>query len=121
MAAGQKAGALVLLGAAAGGIAGYFAFRWMLTQGFYALVLPGGLLGLGAGTFKSRSHTIPIVCGVLALALGLYSEWRTAPFIVDNSLGYFLAHVHKLRSITMIDVAIGGVLGFYVPFRRRIL
>jgi len=78
------------------------------------------MLGLAAGTFRSRSLTIPIVCGVLALALGLFTEWRTAPFIVDDSLGYFLAHVHKLRSITMIDIAIGSLLGFYVPFRRRV-
>ena len=120
MAAGQKAGALVLAGGIVGGIAGFFAFRWMLTQGFYGLVVPGGMVGLGAGMFRSHSRTVPIVCGVLALGAGLFSEWWTAPFIVDDSLGYFLTHLHRLRSITLIDVAIGTLLGFYVPFRRRL-
>jgi len=36
-----------ILGAAAGGILGYFAFFWIAGQGFYALMVPGGLVGLG--------------------------------------------------------------------------
>ena len=106
MVAGEKTGALVLAGAIAGGIAGYFAFRWMLTQGFYALVLPGGLVGLGAGIFTSRSRAVPIVCGLLAFALGVYSEWRTAPFIVDGRFGYFLMPLQQLRPLTMILIAV---------------
>ena len=34
---------LTLCGAICGGALGYFAFGWMLNQGFYAMVLPGGL------------------------------------------------------------------------------
>jgi len=120
MVAGKEAGALVLAGGVVGGIAGYFAFKWLLVRGFYALVLPGGLVGLGAGTFRGRSRIIPIICGVLAIGFALFSEWRTAPFIADDSLGYFLAHVHRLRPMALIDIAIGGLLGFYVPYRRRV-
>lgn len=120
MVAGQKTGALVLAGGVVGGIAGYFAFKWLLVRGFYGLVIPGGMVGLGAGTFRGRSRVIPIVCGVLAIGFALFSEWRTAPFIVDDSFGYFLTHVYKLRPMALIDTAIGGLLGFYVPYRRRI-
>ena len=45
---------LVFIGALAGGTLGYFAFFWIAAQGLYALVLPGGLLGLGAGIGKSQ-------------------------------------------------------------------
>ena len=44
------------LAAAAGGVVGYFAFIWIARQGFYALMLPGGLAGLGASFFvRDRS------------------------------------------------------------------
>ena len=51
---------LTLCGAVAGGILGYFAFGWLLGQGFYALMLPGGLLGLGAGLAKNRSVLLAV-------------------------------------------------------------
>ena len=75
----MKQSCLVLLGAAIGGAVGYFAFFWIARQGFYGLILPGGLLGLGAGVFKGRSKIVAILCGVLALGLGLFTEWRFAP------------------------------------------
>jgi hypothetical protein len=109
---------LVLIGAAVGGALGYVAFFWIARQGFYGLVLPGGALGLVAGIFKPRSEVIPFVCGVSALALGLFAEWRLAPFIADAGFGYFLSHVHQLEPITMILIAAGAVIGFWVPLRR---
>jgi len=109
---------LVLCGAAAGGTLGYFTFFWVLTQGFYGLVLPGGLLGLGAGIARNRSIWLAVGCGLLAIALGLFTEWRYAPFIKDESLGYFLLHPHELKPITLLMIALGGLIGFWVPFRR---
>ena len=84
----MKRSVLVLIGAVAGGLVGYFGFLWIARQGFYALVLPGGLLGLGASLFANRSTALCIVCGLLALALGVLAEWQFAPFIRDGSLGY---------------------------------
>ena len=40
----MKNNVLALCGAVAGGVVGYFAFFWVLEQGFYALALPGALL-----------------------------------------------------------------------------
>ncbi|MEW6303638.1 MAG: hypothetical protein AB1705_09220 [Verrucomicrobiota bacterium] len=114
----MKDNLLVLTGAVLGGALGYGAFFWLVSQGFYGLILPGGLIGIGAGMFKTKSLAIPIACGMLALALGLLAEWRFAPFAKDDGLGYFLSHVHDLRPITLLMIALGAGLGFYVPFRR---
>ena len=113
-----KDDALVLLGAVVGGLLGYFAFFWIARQGFYGLALPGGLLGVGAGMFRTKSRYVPIVCGIMALALGVFTEWRFSPFREDGSLGYFLTHVHENPPITLIMIAAGALIGFWIPFRR---
>ncbi len=109
---------LVLLAGAIGGTLGYLFFFWLAGRGLYGLALPGGLLGLGAGVFKTRSKIVPLVCGLSALALGLSTEWRYEPFTADASLGYFLSHIHQLQLITLLMLAAGTLTGFWVPFRR---
>jgi len=108
----------VLCGALVGGTLGYFAFFWVAAQGFYALALPGGLLGLGAGVFKNRSTLVAAGCGLAATALGVFTEWRYAPFRDDESLGYFLGHLGALKPITLVMILVGGLVGFWVPYRR---
>ncbi len=109
---------LVLGGALAGGILGYFAFDWIARQGFYALMLPGALLGLGASLAKNRSVLLAAVCGVGAVALGLFTEWRFAPFIKDDSFGYFLLHAWELKPLTLVMIGLGGGIGFWMPYQR---
>ncbi|QDU89788.1 hypothetical protein Pla175_31830 [Pirellulimonas nuda] len=113
-----KQDCLVLLGALVGGALGYAGFFWLAGQGFYGLVLPGGLLGCGAGLFQSRSGYLGVVCGVLALGLGLFAEWRFAPFVADGSFGFFLAHWRQLKPITLVMIAVGTLIGFGIPFSR---
>lgn len=115
----MKQSLLVLLGACIGGALGYFAFCWLVGQGFYALALPGGLLGLGAGIAKCRALWPACVCGLLAIMLGIVSEWHFFPFATDERLSFFLRHLHNLKPVTLILIAVGGVIGFWVPFRRR--
>jgi hypothetical protein len=114
----MKQNILALCGALAGGVLGYYAFFWIARQGFFGLVLPGGLLGLGAAIAKSRSILVAVVCALAATALGLFTEWRFAPFIVDGGLGYFLAHVYELQPITLVMIVLGGAIGFWAPYRR---
>jgi hypothetical protein len=73
---------------------------------------------LGAGIFKTRSKTLPVVCGLLALALGLFTEWRFAPFAADAGLGYSVSHLHRLSALTLIMIGAGTLIGFWVLFRR---
>jgi hypothetical protein len=113
-----KQDGLVLLCAVIGGVLGYFGFFLLARQGYYGMILPGGLVGVGAGLFRTKSKYVAVVCGVLALVLGLYTEWRFRPFIADDSLGYFLAHLHKLSRVSQIMLVVGTIIGFWVPFRR---
>jgi hypothetical protein len=109
-----------ILGAGAGGLLGYFAFFWIARQGFYALMLPGGLVGLGGGLLaRDRSRLRATICGLVALALGVFTEWRFAPFIKDASLGYFLAHLHELRPISLLMIAVGGAFGYWLALGRE--
>lgn len=112
--------ALGLLGAAIGGCLGYFAFFWVARQGFYALVLPGALLGLGAGlSARGRSVILAVICSVAGLALGLFTEWRFAPFVADDSVAYFSTHVHTLKPITLIMLGLGAFLSFRFALGRE--
>ena len=93
---------------------GYLAFGWLVSQGFYALALPGVLLGLGAGGLaKRRSMAFAVVCGVMALGLGVFTEWKHIPFAKDDSLKYFLTHLPDLRPLTLIFIGLGGFGGFW--------
>jgi hypothetical protein len=113
-----KSSLLVLAGALVGGLLGHFIFFWVIRQGFYGLIIPGAAVGLGAGFFTARSTPPTILCGSWALALGLFTEWRYAPFTQDHSLGYFLSHLPDLEPITLIMVTVGAFLGFWIPFGR---
>ena len=106
--------------ACAGGFVGHLGFGLLLDQGFYAMVLPGGLAGLAAGIPRSRSLMVPVLCGLLALVAGVLTEYRFAPFLADRSLEYFLVHTLDLRPLTLLLIGLGGFIGFWVPFRRRI-
>jgi hypothetical protein len=109
---------LALSYAAIGGAVGHYAFGWILDQGFYAVMLPGGLLGFAAGFARCRSMFVPILCGIAATLLGFYSEWTFRPFIVDGSLEFFVKNIGQLTPITLIMIALGGFLGFWIPYRN---
>jgi hypothetical protein len=111
--------ALGLVGALIGGCIGYFAFFWIARQGFYALAVPPALLGLAAGLCaRRRSRLLAIVCGLAGLALGLFTEWRFAPFVADDSLPYFLTHVHTLKVVTLLMLALGVYLSYSLALGR---
>ncbi len=109
---------LLFVGAVVGGIVGYYGAVWMASQGFYALVLPGGLLGIGAAIGRSKSIVPAILCCIAAIALGLLTDWRVEPFIKDASLGFYLKHLSDLMPVTLLMIAAGAFVGFWLPFRR---
>ena len=108
---------LVLAGAVAGGAVGYAVCWWLGEHGFYSVAIPGVLLGLGAGIAKNRSVVLAVICGLLAVGVGLVAEWLIFPF-KDESLGYFLRHIPNLSPVTLLMIAVGGLIGFWVPFSR---
>jgi hypothetical protein len=111
---------LGLLGAVAGGVLGVVAFGWLVKQGFYALALPGVLLGVGCGVFfKRQSLPMAIFCGLAGLALGIFVEWKHRPFVKDSGFAYFLTHLHQLRPFTLLMLALGALGGFWFAWSAR--
>ena len=106
--------------AMAGSLLGCAGFEQLLAYGVYALALPGGLAGLAAGIPRSRNPIVPVLCGILATAAGVLTEHHFAPFYAEHSLAYFLRHLLDLRPLTLVSMLVGGLIGFWVPFRRRI-
>ena len=112
--------ALTLIGAAVGGVMGFFVFGWLVRQGFYAPAIPGVLLGVGGGLLaRERSLFLAAICGFLAAALCLFAEWRHFPFVRDDSFSYFLSHLTDLKPLTMFMVAVGGFAGFWFIWQAR--
>ncbi len=102
-----------LPGAIAGGALGYFVYKWALSQGFYALVIPGAFLGFGFGLAARRSHWVfGILCFVLAFGLSLFAEWSTWPFKADGSWWYFLTHLDQLKPLTWVMIGVGSLIAF---------
>jgi hypothetical protein len=114
----MKDNLLAIAGAIVGGAIGCWVFSWLLDQGLYGLVLPGGLLGIGAGFAKARSIFVPVVCGSAALVLGFVAEACYHPFVADHSFGFFFSHLFDLQPATFLMIALGTWIGFWVPFRR---
>jgi hypothetical protein len=105
---------LGLIGVVVGGAIGYFGFALLVHEGYYGLLLPGSLLGLGCGALSGgRSNLLGLVCCALAALLGIFTEWRFFPFRADGSFVYFLAHLHDCTPTTLISMAAGGFFGFW--------
>lgn len=109
---------IAALGAIGGAAVGWLAFFWIAQQGFYGIVLPGALLGLGAGVVSTNAAWLPWLCGLAALVIGFLAEWCFSPFKDDSSLTFFIQNIHHLKPITLILIALGAVVGFWVPHRR---
>jgi hypothetical protein len=103
-----------ITGALAGAAVGFVLFRLILQLGFYAIVIPGALTGMGGGWLSRRvSNTIGLICALIAAAITIFSEWYVAPFIVDEHFTYFITHLHQTRTIFQILAAVGIVMAFY--------
>ncbi|MEM9411980.1 MAG: hypothetical protein AAGA30_12750, partial [Planctomycetota bacterium] len=110
-----------ITGAVVGGIVGFFIFRWLLSQGFYAMMLPGALLGLGCGSLSGKdSLCLGILAGIMALALGVFCEWQTAPWESDSSLIYFMTNFYRLQPVTLLMIVLGSVFGFWFGKGRSV-
>jgi hypothetical protein len=118
VATSAKNHALVLLrgiiGAAIGGVVGYFVFRWLARAGLYGIMAPGLLLGLGAGlAARGQSQGLGILCGLAAAIVTVFAEWSVFPFIKDNSLRFFVAHVHELPPIKLAMMGLGALAAYW--------
>lgn len=111
---------LGVVGAAVGGVAGFYIAGWLARQNFYAMMIPGVLLGLGCGGFiRRRSIPLAVLAGIAALALGIFTEWKNFPFLKDDSFAYFLRNIFQLPPIKLIMLGLGGVGGIWFGLGSR--
>ncbi len=112
---------LGLGGAAIGATLGYLIYVWVLRNfGLDGLCIPGAMLGLGFGLAARRPHPAHgIVCGILALGLGVVTEWLNAPFVADDSFGFFLKNLNHLSVVTWIMILLGCFLAYSIGQGRR--
>jgi hypothetical protein len=110
---------LSILGAVAGGGLG-FAGVWLLARnGFYGIMLPGALAGIGGGLPLRRSSWITgLIAAIVGLVSMLLAEWKFHKFIVDDSFSYFITHLHKLTPATLGMMALGLVIAFWFGMGR---
>ena len=103
---------LGLVGAVAGGVLGYYIFLWLVHQGFYGLMIPGGMLGLGCGLLSQhRSLIRGALCAVAGLVLGMYAEWHFEWFRAPNdNFAYLVTHIHQKGPVTLLMLALGALL-----------
>jgi hypothetical protein len=114
--AGANLGVLVRggLGAMAGAAVGVLAFRWLAQQGFYGIMLPGALIGLGAGwAARGRSVSLGVFCAIAALLVAVVAEWAVFPFVKDKSFSFFLLHVHELPAAKLLMMALGVAFAYW--------
>ena len=101
-------------GAVAGGAAGYYVFMWLRSQGYYGLAMPAILLGLGFGICAGRSMILGgLFCVIGGLALMIFCEWSTSPFVKDESFKFFLENIFNLQPVTLISMALGMAGAFW--------
>jgi hypothetical protein len=106
---------LGLVGAIVGAVLGFYTFGWLLSYGFYGLMIPGAFLGLGCSLVAQHPSTIRgILCGLAALGLAMFSEWYFGPFKADDSLSYFLSHLTSLTPVTLVMIGVGALIAFWV-------
>jgi MFS family permease len=106
---------LGVVGAIIGGVLGFYTFRWLWGHGFYGLMIPGAFLGLGCSILAQHPSTLRgVFCAVAAVGLSLFTEWCHEWFDADSSFQYFLTHVHKLSPVTLLMVAVGSFIAFWV-------
>lgn len=106
-----------LVGLIVGGAAGFFLFQWLVSQGYFALAIPGALMGLGCG-YLSRIHSIvlAVACGVSAAVLLTYAEWKV--FYTNYTFARFLTHLHELDGVTLVMLALGIVFAAWFGLGR---
>ncbi|AMV38080.1 hypothetical protein [Planctomyces sp. SH-PL62] len=103
------------LGALLGAALGYYTFQWLYHRGFYGMMIPGALLGLGCSLASRRpSHARGVACAAAAFALALFVEWKFFPFRDDPSFRHFLTRLPDLKGVTILMIAAGAGFAYWL-------
>jgi hypothetical protein len=104
---------LGLVGAIAGGVLGFYTFRWLLGQGFYGLIIPGAFLGLGCSLLARHPSLVRgVLCAVAAFGLSQFTDWYFT--VTNDSLVDFIRNGKTLYPVTMLMSAVATVVAFWL-------
>jgi hypothetical protein len=104
---------LGLVGAALGGVLGFYVYRWILNQGFIGGMIPGAFLGLGCSLLaRHPSIARGVVCGVAGLILGLFTDWYTT--ITQQTFREYLLDIKSINQVILLTIAIGTFIAFWL-------
>jgi hypothetical protein len=104
---------LGLVGAIAGGVLGFYTFRWLLGQGFYGLIIPGAFLGLGCSVLARHPSVVRgVSCGIAAFALSQFTDWYFT--LTDDSFLDFVRNGKTLTPVTMLMSVVATLVAFWL-------
>ena len=104
---------LGLVGAALGGVAGFYVYRWILNQGLIGGMIPGAFLGLGCSLLaRHPSVARGVVCGVAGLMLGLFTDWYTN--VTQDTFLEYLKDLKSINQVILLTIAIGTFIAFWL-------
>jgi hypothetical protein len=104
---------LGLVGAALGGVLGFFLYCWIVKQGFVGGMIPGALLGLGCSLLARHPSTARgAVCGVAGLVLGFFADWYTN--LTDDTFWQYLQNVKSVNLVYLLMIVLGAVIAFWL-------
>jgi hypothetical protein len=99
-------------GGVVGGVVGLLLCKWLATLGpFYAVVLPGALVGLGFGFAAQKRH---LVFGLLSAAMGLLAGLLTQWIVYSNESSFFnlVGQLKDYSPVTWVLLGLGVVFAF---------
>jgi hypothetical protein len=106
---------LALVGAAVGGVVGFYTFGWLVRQGFYGLMIPGAFVGLGCGLLAQHPSIVRgIICALAAVVLAVYTEWYFFPFAKDDSFQYLAKHLGDKPPLTLLMIVVGAAIAGWI-------
>jgi hypothetical protein len=104
---------LGLVGAAIGGVAGYYTYHWIYNQGFIGGMIPGAFLGLGCSLLaRHPSLARGVVCGIAGLALGFFADWTTTD--TTNSFWGYLQNAKTINQVILLTIVVGAIIAFWL-------
>jgi hypothetical protein len=104
---------LGLVGAALGGVAGFYVYRWILHQGFIGGMIPGAFLGLGCSLLaRHPSIARGVVCGAAGLGLGFFTDWYTT--ITQQTFWEYLLDAKSINQVILLTIALGTFIAFWL-------
>ena len=107
---------LGLVGAAIGGVLGFYTFGWFWSQGFYGLMIPGAFLGLGCSLLARHPSIVRGIvvrrCRARAVALHRVEVRARSSPTPACSISY--SHVKDLSPVTLLMIGVATFIAFWV-------